>query len=476
MQKNHYRLLFVLLILGVVILACGGSDTASNVSKTATVSQSEQAISTPIPNTPDLELSFVDIIQNPDEKNWTRTQYSTYLDTIKGRHISGWSGTILEIEEFAGKPYLSLDMESGEPEIDAYVYISEEDVPKVSLRQKVTFEGTIDDTWPEANGFYALQIEDVTLLELGEIPTPEPGIDDLTNQKIQSLICDEEVFIQRLADTSSFIDLEQSSYPEKRVVFKDGYVETEYFAYKKLLEASARFLRDFPCLGGIQVVINHDGQKYIADVELNDFEEFLGVDFEQLQEDIDKWRTFLEMIDKPLVQNFAEKYVTQESPTNITDTAVELEKYVQAGDSNINLRSGPGTDYEVVGVLASGGSLEVVGRNADSSWWQVSAPEGLVWVAARVVIANNIDDSIPVVESPPPPILTESPQPAGEPATTEQTPVAACDCSGNLYNCPDFGTYSSAQTCYEYCISIGRGDVHGLDRDGDGTACDPSNW
>lgn len=132
---------------------------------------------TPIPtpestSEPISDLSFSDIVQHPDEKEWTRTQYSTYLDTIKGQVISGWSGTIIEIDEYAGKPYLSLDMKPGEPTIDAYIYIDEEDVLKVGLGQNVVFAGTIDDDWREPNGHYSLQIEDVTLLELGEIPVP----------------------------------------------------------------------------------------------------------------------------------------------------------------------------------------------------------------------------------------------------------------------------------------------------------------
>jgi len=47
-----------------------------------------------------------------------------------------------------------------------------------------------------------------------------------------------------------------------------------------------------------------------------------------------------------------------------------------------------------------------------------------------------------------------------------------CDCSGNIYNCADFGTHAEAQGCYEYCKSLGRGDVHRLDGDNDGIACE----
>ena len=133
--------------------------------------------STPIPTstpTPIPEFSFNEIIQSPNEKGWTDTQYSTYFETIKGKQVNGWSGTILEIKEWGGEPYLSLDIKPGEPENDAYVYISKDDVLKVGLGQNITFAGVIDSNWAELNSYYALQIKDVTLLKMGEIPTPTP--------------------------------------------------------------------------------------------------------------------------------------------------------------------------------------------------------------------------------------------------------------------------------------------------------------
>ncbi len=73
---------------------------------------------------------------------------------------------------------------------------------------------------------------------------------------------------------------------------------------------------------------------------------------------------------------------------------------VTAGQRNVNIRSGPGTHYPIIGGLLAGQSLEIVGRNADFSWWQVSTPNGLGWVAARVTTASNADESIPIVEVP----------------------------------------------------------------------------
>ena len=47
-----------------------------------------------------------------------------------------------------------------------------------------------------------------------------------------------------------------------------------------------------------------------------------------------------------------------------------------------------------------------------------------------------------------------------------------CDCSANIYNCNDFSTQAEAQECFEYCRSLGRGDIHFLDGDNDGIACE----
>jgi len=44
-------------------------------------------------------------------------------------------------------------------------------------------------------------------------------------------------------------------------------------------------------------------------------------------------------------------------------------------------------------------------------------------------------------------------------------------CSYNAYNCSDFSTHASAQAVYSYCFKS-AGDIHILDGDGDGQACE----
>jgi len=94
-------------------------------------------------------------------------------------------------------------------------------------------------------------------------------------------------------------------------------------------------------------------------------------------------------------------------------TPEELKPFVTVG--SVDLFNGPSTDDEVVGTLSPGESLEIVGRNADSSWWQVATPDGLAWVAANVVTASHVDDRIPIVEAPSPPIQPTPIEPPPEP-------------------------------------------------------------
>ena len=44
-------------------------------------------------------------------------------------------------------------------------------------------------------------------------------------------------------------------------------------------------------------------------------------------------------------------------------------------------------------------------------------------------------------------------------------------CEENVYNCSNFSTQPEAQEVYDTCHSSENPDRHGLDRDGDGVAC-----
>jgi uncharacterized protein YraI len=92
---------------------------------------------------------------------------------------------------------------------------------------------------------------------------------------------------------------------------------------------------------------------------------------------------------------------------------------------NSNVRNGPGTNYGVIGGLAEGESALVTGRNAASSWWQISYGGGSGWVANSVVTANAQAFNAPVVSAPPPPPTSTPLPPTAVPTAVAPTNTPA---------------------------------------------------
>ena len=58
---------------------------------------------------------------------------------------------------------------------------------------------------------------------------------------------------------------------------------------------------------------------------------------------------------------------------------------------NVNIRSGPGTNYGIVGKVFAGQAAQVTGVTADGGWWRVLCPDGTVgscWVVADPVLTE----------------------------------------------------------------------------------------
>ncbi|MCC6167019.1 MAG: META domain-containing protein [Caldilineaceae bacterium] len=88
----------------------------------------------------------------------------------------------------------------------------------------------------------------------------------------------------------------------------------------------------------------------------------------------------------------------------------------------LNIRSGPGVNFPVIGVALYGDEGEIIGRSADSRWWATtvpSAPDGIGWVSVDFVIASNVEN-VRVIASPPPPVI---PPTAVPPATPTPLPA-----------------------------------------------------
>ena len=93
----------------------------------------------------------------------------------------------------------------------------------------------------------------------------------------------------------------------------------------------------------------------------------------------------------------------------------------------LNIRSGPGSNFPVIGFARDGDEGEIVGRSADNRWWAAAvptAPGGIGWASADFVIATNAEN-VPVIEVAPPVVIvpTAAPSPTPPPPPTA-TPVA----------------------------------------------------
>ncbi len=64
----------------------------------------------------------------------------------------------------------------------------------------------------------------------------------------------------------------------------------------------------------------------------------------------------------------------------------------------VNIRSGPGLNYPIIGRLNPNTTRPIVGRNGDASWWQIEITNDITgWVSDTIVNVSNADN-VPVVE------------------------------------------------------------------------------
>ncbi|MBM3144452.1 MAG: SH3 domain-containing protein [Chloroflexi bacterium] len=103
-------------------------------------------------------------------------------------------------------------------------------------------------------------------------------------------------------------------------------------------------------------------------------------------------------------QNELEQQPTVAIPTVTGTPAGPIAVIYSDPEDQINVRSGPGTDYPRVGVLLNRQEVPALGRTPAGDWVQIIYPgveEGVAWVYAPLV--RIIGDELPIVEPPPTP-------------------------------------------------------------------------
>ncbi len=103
----------------------------------------------------------------------------------------------------------------------------------------------------------------------------------------------------------------------------------------------------------------------------------------------------------------------------------------------LNVRSGPGLDYNVVGKLADGQSAAITGQNPDGSWWQIEYPSGSggqAWVSADPqysTVSQTMPQTIAQASTPTSPPVAPAVTATDPPLTTvPPTPTLAPVASG----------------------------------------------
>jgi len=117
----------------------------------------------------------------------------------------------------------------------------------------------------------------------------------------------------------------------------------------------------------------------------------------------------------------------QPSPTPIPATSTPAIARLTVNTPALNVRSGPGVQYNPIGQLVQNDQVEIIGQanSGQGQWWQIaftSAPGGAGWVSADPNLVSALNtEAIPIVAAPALPTAT----PTAPPTPTATTIVPA---------------------------------------------------
>ena len=152
-------------------------------------------------------------------------------------------------------------------------------------------------------------------------------------------------------------------------------------------------------------------------------------------------------------------------------------------NTTVTVHEGPSLDAVVVITAQPGQQMTVAGQDSTGQWLQLASG---YWVTAAAI--DNVPAGLPVVDvaaqqsngNPtvvPTVVLAEAAEPTATPLWQREeggvifTSNCPCD-QGDTLNCSNFDIDIDAQACYLRCMDLTSLDVHELDGDEDGTACE----
>lgn len=121
----------------------------------------------------------------------------------------------------------------------------------------------------------------------------------------------------------------------------------------------------------------------------------------------------------------------------------------------VNVRIGPGIDYDQVGVLISGQQASALGRSPGGEWIQIAypgVPGNVAWVYAPFVVLDQAQGMLPIVEPPP----TATPR-----VTATIDPTLAAQFSMSNVPATRLPTYTPAPQVAQPTLDFATGDSGG---------------
>ncbi len=106
---------------------------------------------------------------------------------------------------------------------------------------------------------------------------------------------------------------------------------------------------------------------------------------------------------------------TSQAPAPTANTVPGQPPVLQIVGQYVNVRTGPGTNYPSTGTMKTGDTANIIGRNAESTWWFVENAQVRGWVIDSAILDKVTGDTskVPFAQSPSTPLPP--------PATVAQT-------------------------------------------------------
>jgi uncharacterized protein YraI len=132
---------------------------------------------------------------------------------------------------------------------------------------------------------------------------------------------------------------------------------------------------------------------------------------------------------------------TAAAPANATAATSQGQASTLTVLQDANLRSGPGTAYDVVGSLNAGSTAEVVGRDASGSWLAVNVAGKQGWIARALVTYAGEASALPILAAPPTPRVAATLTPTARAASSATG--GARGITGSLQMCGGKTTFAA---------------------------------